>query len=44
MSEAVWPTEPSRSIVSNYVSGSCGVVWEHEDQLKRGLPWMEVHI
>ena len=44
MGEAALPTDPTRSILGNLLRVVVVLFWQHDDQLKSGLPWMEVHI
>jgi hypothetical protein len=38
------PTDPIRSIPENLLRVVVVLFWQHNDQLKSGLPWMKVHI
>ena len=44
MGEADLPTNPTRSILRNLLRVVVVLFWQHDDQLKSGLPWMEVLI
>ena len=44
MDEAALPTNPPRSILGNLLRVIIMLFWQHNDQLKSGLPWMEIHI
>ena len=44
MGEAVWPTEPPGAYLATMLWVVVVLLGQHEDQLKSGLPWMEVHI
>jgi hypothetical protein len=44
MSEAALPTDPTRSILGNLYQVVIVLFWQHDNKLKSGLSWMEVHI
>jgi hypothetical protein len=44
MGEADLPTNPTRSILGNLLRVVIVLFWQQDDQLKSGLPRMEVHI
>ena len=44
MGEAVWRAEPPGAYLTTMLRVVVVLLGQHEDQLKSGLPWMEVHI
>ena len=42
--EGALPTNSTRSILGNLLPFVIVLSWQHYDQLKSGLSWMEVHI
>ena len=44
MGEAVWPAEPPGAYLATMFHVVVVLLGQHEDQLKNGLSWMEVHI
>ena len=44
MGEVALPTDPTWSILGNLLQVDIVLFWQHDDQLKSGLSWMEVHI
>jgi hypothetical protein len=43
MGEVALPTDTPRSILGNVLRLVVVLFYQHYDQLKNGLPWMEVH-
>lgn len=44
MGEAVLPTDPIHNILNNLLRVVIVLFWQHDDQLKSELSWMEIHI
>ena len=44
MDEVVWPAKPSGTYLATMLWVVVVLLGQHENQLKSGLPWMEVHI
>ena len=44
MGDAVWPTKPARIYLATMLWINVVLLEQHEDQLRSGLPWMEVNM
>ena len=44
MGEAVWPAKPPGAYLATMLRVVVVLLGQHEDLLKSGLSWMEVHI
>ena len=44
MDEAVWSAEPPGAYLATMFRVVVVLLEQHEDQLKSGFPWIEVHI
>ena len=44
MGKAIFLSDPTYNIFGNLLQVVIMLIWQYDDQLKNGLPWMQIHI